>query len=148
MVALTLLTLVSMVAVKRAEESPLSVLDRTLGFVFGLVRGALVVCLIYLLYTLMAPVEEHPQWLREAKLTPIVAEGAQVMLALVPEDWGLQGQRVTQQLEDTSKAIAPAVELNNLINPQPTTPDTGNTGEPGYNDADRKALDDMINSGQ
>ncbi|MBT5432360.1 MAG: CvpA family protein, partial [Rhodospirillaceae bacterium] len=59
-ITLMALTLISMVAVKRAEDSKLNVLDRSLGFVFGLVRGVLVVCLIYLLYTLMAPAEEHP----------------------------------------------------------------------------------------
>lgn len=158
-VALTLLTLISMVAVKRAEESHLSVLDRSLGFVFGLIRGVLVVCLIYLVYTLMAPVEEHPEWLREAKLTPLVAEGSEIMLALVPEEWGIEGDRVAEQLKATSSAIEPLVGYDNLINPQPGAGDvdgnadsgsagTGNSSEAGYNDADREALDQMIDADQ
>ena len=158
-VALTLLTLISMVAVKRAEESHLSVLDRSLGFVFGLIRGVLVVCLIYLVYTLMAPVEEHPEWLREAKLTPLVAEGSEIMLALVPEEWGIEGDRVAEQLKATSSAIEPLVGFDSLINPQPGAGDvdgsadsgsagTGNSPEAGYNDADREALDQMIDADQ
>ncbi|MBN36735.1 MAG: hypothetical protein CMM46_18525 [Rhodospirillaceae bacterium] len=147
-IALTAMTLISMVAVKRAEDSKLNVLDRSLGFVFGLIRGVLVVCLIYLLYTLMAPVEEHPVWLQEAKLTPIVAEGAEVMLALVPEEWGLHGERVAEQLKDTSAAIEPLVDYDDLINPQPegaeATDESGNSIEEGYNDDDRSALDEMI----
>jgi membrane protein required for colicin V production len=158
-VALTLLTLISMVAVKRAEESHLSVLDRSLGFVFGLVRGVLVVCLIYLVYTLMAPVEEHPEWLREAKLTPLVAEGAEIMLALAPEEWGMQGDRVAEQLKATSSSVETIIDYNNMIDPQPGAAsgegnaDSGGTGagnsaEPGYNDADREALDQMIDADQ
>lgn len=143
-ISLTVLTLISMVAVKRAEESKLSVLDRSLGFVFGLVRGVLVVCLIYLLYTLMAPTEEHPQWLREARLTPVVAEGAEIMLALMPEEWGVQGERVAEQLKDTSSAIEPLVDYNDLINPQTEAPEAGNSAEEEYNDDDRSALDEMI----
>lgn len=147
-IALTVLTLISMVAVKRAEESPLSVLDRSLGFVFGLVRGVLIVCLIYLVYTLLAPVEEHPEWLRQAKLTPLVAEGAEIMLALAPEDWGVQGERVAEQLKQTSSAIEPLVDYNDLIDPQPESGEAGNSGEGGYNDADREALDQMIEADQ
>ncbi|MDA0219316.1 MAG: CvpA family protein [Proteobacteria bacterium] len=143
-VALTLLTLISMVAVKRAEESHLSVLDRSLGFVFGLIRGVLVVCLIYLVYTLMAPSEEHPEWLREAKLTPLVAEGSEIMLALAPEEWGMQGDRVAEQLKATSSAIELGLEYNDMIAPQPDAGEAGNSPEAGYNDADREALDQMI----
>lgn len=147
-VALTVLTLVSMVAVKRAEDSHLSVLDRSLGFVFGLIRGVAVVCLIYLVYALMAPAEEHPAWLREAKLTPLVAEGAEIMLALVPEEWNLKGEEVAQQLKATSSAIELGVEYNDIIAPQPETGEAGNQGEAGYNDSDREALDQMIESEQ
>lgn len=145
-VALTLLTLISMVAVKRAEDSHLSVLDRSLGFVFGLIRGVVVVCLIYLVYALMAPVEEHPAWLREAKLTPLVAEGAEIMLALAPDDWGVQGEQVAEQLKETSSAIEPLIDYNNLVDPQAESGDAGNSGGAGYNDADREALDNMIDA--
>ena len=147
-VALTLLTLISMVAVKRAEDSHLSVLDRSLGFVFGLIRGVLVVCLIYLVYALMAPVEEHPAWLQEAKLTPLVAEGAEIMLALVPAEWGMQGDRVAEQLKATSSAIELGIEYNDMIAPQPGAGEAGNSPEAGYNDADREALDQMIGADQ
>jgi len=148
-IALTLLTLVSMVVVKRAEDSHLSVLDRSLGFVFGLIRGAAVVCLIYLVYALMAPTEEHPSWLQQAKLTPLVAEGAEIMLALVPEEWGVQGELVAEQLKETSSAIEPLVDYNDLIDPQPEAPaEDGNSAEGGYKDADRDALDQIIDADQ
>lgn len=143
-IALTLLTLISMVAVKRAEDSHLSVLDRSLGFVFGLIRGVAVVCLIYLVYSLMAPVEEHPEWLQQAKLTPLVAEGSEIMLALVPEEWNMQGERVAEQLKETSSAIEPLVDYNALVAPQGESGEAGNSGEAGYNDADREALDQMF----
>ena len=144
-ISLTVLTLISMVSVKRAEDSKLSIHDRSLGFVFGLVRGVLVVCLIYLLYTSMVPTyEEQPEWLREARLTPVVAKGAEIMLALAPAEWGMQGERVAEQLKDTSSAIEPLVDYNDLVNPQPDVPETGNSTEDGYNDDYRSALDDMI----
>ena len=148
-VALTVMTLISTVVVKRTEASGLNVLDRSLGFVFGLIRGVLVVCLIYLLYTLLAPVEEHPRWLRDAKLTPAVAEGAETMLALAPEEWGLQGERVVQQLKDTSSTLENlGGTYEDLVDPSPEAPETGNSTEQGYNERDRSALDDKIGAEQ
>ena len=144
-VTLTAMTLLSTVAVKRTEASGLNVLDRSLGFVFGLIRGVLVICLIYLFYTLLAPVEEHPRWLREARLTPAVAKGAKAMRALAPEDWGLRGERVVQQLKDTSSTLDDlGVDYEDLVDPEPEALETGNSDEEGYNDRDRSALDDLI----
>ncbi len=144
-ISLTVLTLISMGAVKRAEESKLSVLDRSLGFVFGLVRGVLVVCLIYLLYTLMAPTEEHPEWLREARLTPSGCRRCRDHAGTDARGVGrTRRERVAEQLKDTSSAIEPLVGYDDLINPQPEAPEAGNSAEEGYNGDDRPALDEMI----
>lgn len=147
-ITLTIMTVISAMVVKRAENSSLTALDRSLGFVFGVIRGAFVVCVIYLLYTLAAPIEEQPTWLKNAKFTPLIAEGAEMMLAVVPEDWDLQGERVMEQLRESSSAIEPVVDYNDLVNPQPGETTDGNSAEPGYNDDDRSALDDVIETEQ
>ena len=144
-VALIAMSLLSAAVVRRSGDSRLNVLDRSLGFVFGLVRGAVAVCLVYLLYTLLAPVEEHPRWLREAKLTPLAAEGAEIMLALLPEEWGLKGERVARQLKESSAAIEPLVGYGDLIAPLPAAPEAGGEGgEHGYGSEQRHALEEMI----
>jgi len=145
-ITLTLMTILSTLIVKRAEDSHLSALDRSLGFIFGLVRGIFVVCVIYLLYTLAAPTEEQPSWVKDAKLTPLVASGAEIMLAWLPEDWGLQGEQVVNQLKESSSAIEPLVEFDDLIDPQPGEATDGQSDEQGYNDDDREALDSVIDS--
>lgn len=82
---------------KHIQQSSLNVLDRSLGFLFGLVRGAIIVCLIYLgLEFLMTP-EDQPKWLREAKSMPLVLRGSDALRALIPED-----------IEDKLKDAAPS----------------------------------------
>jgi membrane protein required for colicin V production len=147
-ITLTLMTIVSTLVVKRAEESHLSALDRSLGFVFGIARGIFVVCVIYLLYTLAASTEEQPSWLKNAKLTPIIASGSEIMLSWLPEDWGLRGERVVDQLKESSSAIEPYIDYNDLIDPQPSETTDGNSEEPGYKDDDRSALDNVIDTEQ
>ena len=146
-ITLTLMTVISTLIVKRAEDSHLSALDRSLGFVFGIVRGIFVVCVIYLLYTLAASTEEQPSWLKDAKLTPVIASGAELMLTWLPEGWGLQGERVVNQLKESSSVIEPYV-YDNLNDPQPGETTDEPSGEQGYDEDDRSALDNVIDSEQ
>jgi len=105
-----------------------------------------IVCLIFLLYTLAASTEEQPSWLKDAKLTPLIASGSEMMLSWLPEDWGLQGERVVNQLKESSSVIDP--NFDNLIDPQPDATTDEKSGEQGYNADDRSALDSVIENEQ
>lgn len=57
--------------------------DGTAGFLFGLVRGFVLVCLVYLFYGWVAPSENEPKWLKEAALIPAVKATNKVFVGLV-----------------------------------------------------------------
>lgn len=85
-VTLFSLSLIIRTIAKHIQQSSLNVLDRSLGFLFGLLRGAVIVCLVYMgLEFLMTP-EDQPKWLREAKSMPLVLRGSDALRALIPED--------------------------------------------------------------
>jgi membrane protein required for colicin V production len=63
----------------------LTAIDRSLGFVFGLARGVLVVSLLFLI-TLWVWPEKEPEVLAQARTRPYMAEGAEVMKSFLPED--------------------------------------------------------------
>jgi membrane protein required for colicin V production len=58
--------------------------DHWLGLVFGFMRGSLIVVILYMLLAFAMPAREQPEWLREAKLLPVVEELADWLLDLVP----------------------------------------------------------------
>ena len=60
----------------RSQESSLSAIDRSLGFAFGVVRGAVLVSLAYLFAVWLWP--EQPVWLRNAKAKPFLETGADI----------------------------------------------------------------------
>ncbi|MGE3624034.1 MAG: CvpA family protein [Bdellovibrionales bacterium] len=65
----------------------LTAIDRSLGFVFGVARGALLVCLLFLITLLIWPEKEkEPKMLAEARTRPFLAYGAEAMKNLLPED--------------------------------------------------------------
>src|ERR1700712_3264592 len=67
------------------KHSPIGPLDRAAGVAFGVVRGMVLVGLAYLAFTYFVPIRQHPRWLTQAALLPMVQNTAEVMLSLVPD---------------------------------------------------------------
>lgn len=82
-----LLSLIGHLIAGRIKDSMLSALDRSLGFLFGVVRGGVLISLAFLVLTLVRPDDQtHPKVLREAKTAPFIEMGAEVLRRLVPMD--------------------------------------------------------------
>lgn len=71
---------------KAVQSSAMGAVDRSLGFVFGLGRGLLIVVVLYMATSWAIGERDQPNWFKNARAVPIVATGARVVLALVPED--------------------------------------------------------------
>jgi membrane protein required for colicin V production len=72
-----------------AEHLPggaVQTVDRMAGAVFGIVRGAVIVCAAYLGLTILAAPEDHPAWVKNALVLPYVQDGANLLGRLVPEN--------------------------------------------------------------
>lgn len=120
----------------KVQESGLSALDRTLGLAFGLVRGAVIVCLAWLFFAWLVPEAEHPDWVKEAKALPIVKQGAEALRDLVPQSF-LDSLGMSPLSPDAGAApLDPAL--------QPAPGGTSQEGEPAYNEGERQDLDKTI----
>ena len=108
-VTLIALIIVGSLICNLIKGSTLTAIDRSLGFVFGLGRGVLVVCIIYLVATMVlwpdidkppAPPTETadnaqpqqdkghyapPDFLMQAKSRPLVSYGANLLKEILPE---------------------------------------------------------------
>src|SRR3954465_12272150 len=82
-VALILLSIVTHPLYKGVRGSALSAVDRSLGFVFGIARGAVIVCLAYLSVAWVFPPTDQPRWLRDARTMPVIQSGADMLRNLV-----------------------------------------------------------------
>lgn len=71
---------------KSLKASPLGPLDRTMGVVFGGLRGVFIVCMAYLGVSAVIPEDDHPAFIKDAKLQPMLQTGSKVVVALVPLD--------------------------------------------------------------
>ena len=103
--SLIVLTIMTGIVARMVRATGLSPVDRTLGFIFGLARGAILVCLAYLLLDIAVPKDDRPSWIREAKVEPYIHEGSDVLRGFLPESL-------------KSKSAAAAEELIRKIDPK------------------------------
>lgn len=122
-VTLVALSLMSFSIARQVKNSQLSALDRSLGFIFGLARGAVLVCLAYLALVWSIPdPQQHPQVVQTARVLPLVQMGTAVLTGLVPQNWRSNATKHTEDIKrnaeiEAQRAAAKAVET--LITPQP-----------------------------
>ncbi|HYF08066.1 MAG TPA: CvpA family protein [Acetobacteraceae bacterium] len=84
-VLIVLMVIIHWVA-NRVQDSVLGGLDRTLGILFGLARGAFLVVLAYILAAVfLPPVERWPEPVQQARSLPLVADGADWLIAQLPQ---------------------------------------------------------------
>jgi membrane protein required for colicin V production len=145
LIALTILT---GIVARTVRSSGLSPIDRTLGFVFGLARGAFIVCLAYLLLDL-AQVNERPQWLVDAKSVPYLQQGANLIRNFLPEQLR---NKSASAVDEVIKTVTPAMEaeraMRALTNPTapPITAQDQPSNAPTYKPSDQRELDRLINN--
>lgn len=88
LVILILLTLVVHAIAIRVEDSALGGVDRSLGAVFGLARGAFLLVLAYIIAGLLLPqTERWPEPVLQARGLPLVVSGARLVANLLPADY-------------------------------------------------------------
>ena len=142
-VTLVVLNLISHAISRRVKGSALSALDRALGFVFGLARGAVLICLLYLGASWIWTVEELPEFFLQARSLPVVQSGAELLLALAPQ----QPQEGDASAFGTGKSSEIESTLRALTQPQPkANGDATGSTQPAYGNRERKEMQRLIES--
>ncbi len=72
-------------------------LDRGLGFVFGLARGAFIVVAGYLVASAVIPPRAYPSWVQDAALLPAIEDGADHLAAYLPDDFRAQSETIARE---------------------------------------------------
>ncbi len=145
LVTLVLVTLLSSMIAKRVQNSRFSALDRSLGFLFGILRGGVLLSLAYLLMNWALTAEEQPKWVRTARSLPVLAYGADLLTKLAPDDL-MEGSAaaVDRANRETRKAIEAERTLRTLTLPPVAGRDARDRG--GYTSSERRAMERAVES--
>ena len=80
---------VSIITVRISDmilDSRIGALDRTLGFLFGLARGLLIVVVAFLFFSWLVPDKQRPDWVNGAKSRVVLQGTGDWLMALLPDD--------------------------------------------------------------
>jgi membrane protein required for colicin V production len=147
-VSLIVLTLIGHAIAERVRDSSFGALDRSLGMVTGLVLGAVVVCVGFIvmerLMELPGDPAKRPDWIRTAKSAPIVEWGATQLILLLPSEWRGDQASVAPDREGSARAAWKAAERLAV----PKAEGGAAKKKSGYNTAERKEMDRLMRTRQ
>ena len=118
----------------RVHASSLGPLDKSLGLVFGLARGVVLVALAHMAMTdwFLPEKAQRPDVINQARTEPYVAMAADFIKSKIPQDWKDKASAV---FDDSAKAVEQGVEQGKQLNdtlqklspqvPQPVAPPSG-----------------------
>ncbi len=147
------------------KNSPIGPLDRAAGVGFGILRGLVIVGLAYLAFTYFIPIREHPRWLADAELLPMVQNTSEVLLSVVPDqptDFAFipsHRERLRKPKSEPNRRGAPPTSSHDPIaelirangdanrvsktTREPVQQKSAGTAQKSYGANDRKALDTL-----
>jgi membrane protein required for colicin V production len=139
------LLIVSVITIKISDmvlDSRVGALDRTLGFLFGLARGLVIVVVAFLFFAWLVPEKTWPEWVRNAKSRVVLQSTGQALMSLLPDDPEGYLRRFRRPRDEQEPQDAPPA----------TRSDRGGTAgtaqaadeQRGYGRADRVGLDQLL----
>jgi membrane protein required for colicin V production len=112
-VFLIVLIIMSLISVRIADwvlDSAAGAFDRTMGFVYGVARGLLLVAIAYLFYVWLVPEQNQEEWIRNARLLPVVKEVSTVVISFLPADVADVLRNKTYVTDQDNAPAQPAAE--------------------------------------
>ncbi len=150
-VFLITLLIVSVITVRISDmilDSRIGALDRTLGFLFGLARGLIIVVVAFLFFSWLVPANRQPDGVRNAKSRVVLENTGDWLQALLPQDMdnylSQWFRRRPKGGEEQEPPDAPPDQRSNLSGPDTTA--TVRTAPGGYPASDRTDMRQLIDA--
>lgn len=147
LVVLLVLSIGTRAVARMVQSTSLGALDRSLGFVFGLARGAILITLAYILVVSLVDPMDRPEWLTQAKSRPLMEQGAEVIRGLVPGELMAARSTIDGAAAMTRDAMERERAFHQLTQPLPKASPQGQD-DSGYKDSQRREMDKLFQSNQ
>jgi membrane protein required for colicin V production len=131
-------------------DSRIGALDRSLGFVFGLARGLLIVVVAFYLFAWFVPVNKLPEGVRDAKSREALEATGKWMVSLLPQDMDNYLSSLISSVFKKPKGGAdpdsPDATPGKRSNRGGARGPSGNNEQAGYDRSDRVDMRQLIQS--
>jgi membrane protein required for colicin V production len=112
LIALIMVSIVSVKISDRVIDSSAGAIDRSMGFIYGLARGLVLVALSYLLYSWAQPPESQEEWIKNAQSLSTIQTTSNFIKSLLPPEIASVLTTIPQAIEATPESVpAPVVPV-------------------------------------
>ena len=135
----------------RILDSRIGALDRTLGFLFGLARGLIIVVVAFIFFDWLVPAKSQPNWISGAKSRVVLQGTGQWLMSLLPED---PESTILKRLkrpkgdedapDDSAPSTTPAPARRSDAGSPATTGSVPSSDRTGYDRTDRANIRQLI----
>ena len=126
------------------QKSALNALDRSLGFLFGLARGSLIVVISYIGLELVMPENRHPSFIHTSHSIRLIQPASRELIRLLPI---LHNGSTQSGYNQNSSKEAGKVVLD-IISPSPKLQTSPKQSPKGYGLRPRQDMDRLIRNAQ
>lgn len=150
-VFLITLLIVSALTVRVSDmilDSRIGALDRTLGFLFGLARGLIIVVVAFLFFSWLVPTNKQPDGVRNAKSRVVLQGTGDWLQALLPQDMDnylSQWIKRRPKGDEQEPPDAPPDQRSDTSN-APARANVMREQDPAYRPADRTDMRQLIDA--
>jgi membrane protein required for colicin V production len=152
-VFLITLLVVSIITVRISDmvlDSRIGALDRTLGFLFGLGRGLVIVVVAFVFFAWLVPPGKQPEGVRNAKSRVVLENTGEWLQALLPQDMDNYLSQLLKKRKGDEQEPPPEAspgQRSGLGAPLGSPEVTGSVRNPaGYQRADRTDMRQLIDA--
>ncbi|HEY9539396.1 MAG TPA: CvpA family protein [Kiloniellaceae bacterium] len=143
LITLVLFSVLTRILSNRIQQSSLGALDRSLGLLFGFVRGAVIVALAWLALGYVVTEPDRPAWIQEARSRPLMERGADFLLALVPQELLEDGDQAAEDARRRAEELRRAEQTyRQLVSPLRKA--DAEEEQPAYNEGMRDEIEKAI----
>jgi membrane protein required for colicin V production len=133
------LIIVSVITVRFSDmvlDSRVGALDRTLGFLFGLGRGLLIVAVAYMFFDWLVPQRTQPAWVASAKSQVVLKNTGEWLISMSPDIEAWYAKYKQQKRIDGEPQDAPPDQRGSLGSPAREAA--------GYGQSDRTGMSRLV----
>ena len=127
------------------QQSGMNSLDRSLGLLFGLVRGAVIIgaLFVFIVNVIWDPID-RPAWIKDAKSTPLIDKTVAWAQGVAPKEMTAVDKAARDAANTAAQGIEAKKAFDKLTQPKPAQTDPAQKTDPGYSPSERQGLDRLF----
>jgi len=145
-----ILSIISHFIAEKVKSIGLGAIDRTLGVIFGIIRGVLLLAILYLPVHLLTENETKEEWFKDSKTHVYLEQTASALADFLPEDTRKslekQAEEIADNVEKKDESARGTLEKMELLNKDEgkAKPNDGTENKKGYTEQFREEMDQLF----